>query len=201
MEQEFKWTAGRTQFDRLCATLPLLGGETLTEMRAVYYDTPDHLLRRRRIGLRLRQENGMSVCCMKLRGTEQATDGLHAHAEYECPAATIEAGLAALPAQGADRALCASLAQAGLQPIAKTAFLRLSRMVMDSAYTAELSFDQGTLAANGHEEAFTEIECEFKSGDPAAFRTACEALARAYALTPQPLSKLARALALADVQE
>lgn len=199
MEQEFKWTADRAAYDRLCAALSCRA-ETTTEMRATYYDTPDRTLRARKIGLRLRQENGVSVCCMKKRGGERTADGLHAHAEYECPASSIEEGLSTLPAQGADPVLCAELAHAGLIPICRTSFRRLARLADGGAFTAELAFDQGTLASGGRETPFSEIELELKSGDAAAFRAFGESLARMHGLMPQPLSKLARALQLSETE-
>lgn len=200
MEREFKWTAGRADFDRLCAALQAAGPAHRLEMQAVYYDTPNRTLRDQRIGLRLRRENGVGVCCMKLRSAD-AANGLHAHAEYECPAETLAQGLRALPAQGADPALCAALAAAPLVPICRVDFIRTAQLISLSGCTAELSFDEGTLAAGAAIAPLREIELEYKSGDLDGFLSAGGALAAAYGLAPQPLSKLARALQLSEMKK
>ena len=69
-------------------------------------------------------------------------------------------------------------------------------MWQQDGFAAELALDTGTLASGAQSIHFCEIECEYKSGDFSAFTAACDALAARLALTPEPLSKLARALAL-----
>ena len=63
-------------------------------------------------------------------------------------------------------------------------------------FTAELSFDFGTLGCAGHEITVSEIECEQKSGDDAAFEEACQLIAHRFSLKPEARSKLSRALDL-----
>ena len=198
MEQEFKWRARPEQFKALCAALNLVPNAQATiQMDATYYDTPDGLLRAHKIGLRLRRENVQSVCCMKLRNTEQ--DGLHVHAEYECAADTLAQGLRDLPAQGAPADLCAQLMQVPLIPIAHVQFIRQPVLWAQDGFTAELSLDTGTLGSQTNQTDFCEIECEYKSGDYTAFQSACQTQAARLALAPEPLSKLARALSLSKV--
>lgn len=195
MEREYKWQASAQQFDALCHTLGLVpDASARMDMDATYYDDASGSLRTRRIGLRLRRENGRQVCCMKLRN--QAQNGLHVHEEYECAAETLEEGLRRLPEQGAPLALCQSLAAAPLVPIARVRFVRHPVLWQQDGFAAELSLDIGTLAGGTRETDFCEIECEYKSGDFDAFTAACDAQAARFALTPEPLSKLARALAL-----
>lgn len=195
MEREYKWQASAQQFAALCATLGLAPDpQNRLDMDATYYDDVSGALRARRIGLRLRRENGRSVCCMKLRNAAQ--HGLHVHEEYECPAETLAEGLSRLPGQGAPQALCQSLAAAPLVPIARVRFVRQPAMWQQDGFAAELALDTGTLASGAQSVHFCEIECEYKSGDFSAFTAACDALAARLALTPEPLSKLARALAL-----
>lgn len=198
MEQEFKWRACPEQFEALCAALKLAPNPQATiQMDAIYYDTPDGLLRTHKIGLRLRRENAQSVCCMKLRNTEH--NGLHVHAEYECVADTLAQGLHDLPAQGAPADLCAQLMRVPLVPIAHIQFVRQPVLWTQDGFTAELSLDMGTLGSQTNQINFCEIECEYKAGDEAAFQSACETQAARLALTPEPLSKLARALSLSKV--
>ena len=63
-------------------------------------------------------------------------------------------------------------------------------------FIAELSFDFGTLGCAGHEITVSEIECEQKSGDDAAFEEACQLIAHRFSLKPEARSKLSRALDL-----
>lgn len=198
MEREFKWKASAQQFDALCQSLGLHPHpQTILHMDAIYYDDTAHSLRDRKIGLRLRSENGRKVCCMKLR--TEAQNGLHVHEEYECAADTLIDGLQKLPAHGASADLCQRLAQSELIPIAHVCFDRQPVMWTQNGFSAELSLDIGTLASGSQSVQFCEIECEYKEGDADAFQTACEAQAARFALTPEPLSKLARALSLSKV--
>lgn len=198
MEREFKWKASAEQFDALCQALGLCPDpQAILHMDATYFDDAQRSLRDRKIGLRLRQENDRKVCCMKLRTA--AKNGLHVHEEYECTAATLADGLRDLPAHGAPAELCHHLSQTELLPIAHVCFDRQPVMWRQDGFAAELALDIGTLASGCHSVSFCEIECEYKEGDAQAFQAACEAQAVRFSLTPEPLSKLARALSLSKV--
>lgn len=194
MEREFKWAAKREDFSILCAYLGLTNLPRRIQMRAVYYDTPDGMLRAQRIGLRLRTENDSTVCCLKLR--DQTSCGRHMHEEYECAADTLEQGLRQLSAVGAPSELLAQLSAVPLTPIAQTNFTRLAFDLVRPDFTAELCYDEGTLSGAAQHAPFQEIECELKSGKADVFDILCATLATRFSLTAQPLSKLSRALLL-----
>lgn len=193
MEREYKWKATAQDFENALSHLTLTEGESI-EMRAQYYDTTDRLLRARKIGLRMRSENGKGVCCLKLR--DAASDGLHAREEYECAAATLEDGLRQLVQQGAPAELCRALISAELDVVCETNFVRRTAVWTDAMFAAELSYDVGILSCSGHKAPLSEIECEQKGGDEASFEAACQALARHFQLKPESRSKLSRALDL-----
>ena len=191
MEREFKWSAARADFDAICAQYRAqMSAPVRIQMDAVYYDTPDRLLRTQRIGMRLRQENGNSVFCVKTGG--KVVNGLHTHAEYEYPAETLQDGLAQLPDE------LSMLRRDDYAPICGTHIHRTAVVLTAPDFTAELTFDEGTLEGGGNLAPLSEIECEQKSGDPAAFDAFGTMLAAEFSLQAEPLSKLARALALAD---
>lgn len=191
MEREFKWSASRADFDAVCARYAgMLSTPEFLRMDAVYYDTPDRVLRAQRIGMRLRQENGKSVFCVKTGG--KVVNGLHTHAEYEYPAGTLAEGLAQLPNE------LSMLRRDDYAPICGTHIRRTAVVLSAPDFTAELTFDEGELEGGASRAPLSEIECEQKSGDPAAFDAFGAALAAEFSLVPEPLSKLARALALAD---
>ncbi|MBS5149509.1 MAG: CYTH domain-containing protein [Butyricicoccus pullicaecorum] len=195
MEREFKWAANTEQFTAICEALSLYPAhDSKRSMDATYFDTPNQLLRERKIGLRLRQENTQTICCMKLRNA--AHNGLHVHEEYECPAMTLSEGLSKLPSVGAPAELCQALSKAILIPIARVRFSRLPIEWNHDKFCAELCLDCGYLSNDRQEVPFCEIECEYQSGNLSAFESACTQLAQTFGLCAEPHSKLARALSL-----
>ena len=119
MEKEYKWRADELLLNRaLLWASSRIGSQSRTiRMESSYFDTADGMLRNKKAALRLRRENERTVCCMKLRGEEESTDGLRAHEEYQCDAGTLEDGLRQLPEKGAPEALCGELLHAELKEI------------------------------------------------------------------------------------
>lgn len=193
MEREYKWKATAQDFESILTHLGLSEAEPV-DMLAQYYDTSDRLLRSRKIGLRMRVENGTTVCCLKLR--DASNDGLHVHEEYECPAETLADGLRQLPSQGAPEDLCKALQTAELSVVAETKFKRRRAIWNDAQFSAELSFDEGVLSACSQSIPVDEIECEQKDGNDTSFQEACRILAHRFSLSPESRSKLSRALDL-----
>ncbi len=195
MERELKWRADARLQDEIAAwAAPLCTARVRYDMDARYYDTADGMLAARKAGLRLRLENGESVCCLKC---DVHTGGAeHVREEYECPAHTIEQGLAALPAAGAPAALCHALAQAGVAEICRVHFLRRALTLCYQGAVAELALDAGTLSRGTRELPLCEIELEYKSGAEEGFRALGARLSAAFYLRPEPRSKLARAMTL-----
>ena len=162
-------------------------------MQSEYYDTPDRSLSRRRITLRRRLENETAVFCVKapLRG---AAD-LRLRGEWETEAEDLAAALPRLAALGAPELLTeASL----LHVLCHADFLRRALLLrFDDGSRAELALDLGTLSGWTRSLPLCEMELELKSGEPAAARAFAEALAARFSLPPEPMSKFARASALA----
>lgn len=198
MEQEYKWQIPLHTLTALADYLHGLPGrqrhDTL-HMAAVYYDTPDGLLKKQGGALRLRQENDRSVCCMK---RTLKRDGAQAiREEYETEAQSVEDGLKRLPEAGAPKDLCILLSYQTLCELGRTDFVRNCYLFVfdgDAPFTAELAFDVGALGAADRMQPFEELELELKSGDADAFDAYARSLERRFALIPQPLSKLARAI-------
>ncbi|MBR5371993.1 MAG: CYTH domain-containing protein [Oscillospiraceae bacterium] len=196
MEKEYKWLASeaiRAQFCEMLAKHPFLRGSGILHMAADYYETPDRTLREQGVALRLRRENEKTVCCMKR--TLQKTGALAVREEYETEASDLREGLMKLPEAGAPKDICIFLAAQNLTAFAQTAFTRQWFLLDAGAFTAEFAVDAGKLGNSDHMEPFEELEFELKSGDPDAFCAYAERIQAEYALTPQPLSKLARAAA------
>ena len=200
MEQEYKWKlADPADAEALLASpsvQPLIFDHKTIEMAASYYDTPERLLWQLHGGLRLRQENDVSVCCLKLSVTED--NGCTLREEYEAQADTIGEGLSLLPDQGAPAELCRRLRTEGLSVLCAVAYTRQAyqlRVVRDGTECiGELTVDLGSASRQERSVPISEMEFELKSGSETLFYAFAQELADKFHLEPEPLSKLARAM-------
>ncbi len=178
VELEYKFAATESQQEALRAEF---GPFRRIEMQTTYYDTPSRSFSRARCTLRLRKENEVCVCTFKA----PLPDG--SRAEFECEASCIEEGLSKLPQ-------AQKLADGPLVPVCGARFTRLCCNV-DSA---ELALDRGVLLGGGKELPLCEVEVEHKAGLPAETLAIAWHLAGRFGLQPEPKSKFARAMALAE---
>lgn len=196
MEKEYKWRADELLLNRaLLWASSRIGSQSRTiRMESSYFDTADGMLRNKKAALRLRRENERTVCCMKLRGEEESTDGLRAHEEYQCDAGTLEDGLRQLPEKGAPEALCGELLHAELKEICTVSFRRCAVLLQEQDTVCELALDKGELRREGRSAPLCEIELEYVAGDEKAFHALAAELADQLDLVPENESKLARAM-------
>ena len=198
MEIEYKWEL--PDEDVLAELLgddelaPMLGEPCTLRMRAIYYDTAAEDVRRMRGGLRIRQENDESVCCLKLAA--QASGACKARQEFEVAADDIIEGLGMLPDVGAPADVCEMLLAAKPQPTCETDFTRREYVLACDDFTAALAIDTGEMRRQGHTAPIHEMELEHLSGSEEAFRACATRMQERFGLETQPLSKLARAMAL-----
>ncbi|ODU58104.1 MAG: hypothetical protein ABT01_00925 [Clostridium sp. SCN 57-10] len=198
MEIEYKLSpVPRERLDAVLrdgALAPCLSPPRTIEMHTVYYDTADGALARARIALRLRLENGAGVCTVKAPGGAP-----HERLEYECPAHTLEEGLAALLATSALPDWLAQALTAGVFVTAGEArFTRTAYTLSLPGLCCELAGDYGALSADGRMAPIAELELELLSGDAGALASLAVRLSRDYDLPAQPLSKYARLRALKE---
>lgn len=185
-EFELKYRATDAQLSAIEAAFP---GFSPITMETAYYDTPEGDLRRLRWTLRRRFENGRAVCTMKTPGQQGA------RGEWEIPCDSIEAAVPELCKLGAPGAL-EVLAGKGLAESCAARFTRLAAVVEIPGCTVEIALDRGVLAGAGTELPFAEAEVELKSGSEAAAAAFAEQLAAEFGLTPEPKSKVQRAMEL-----
>lgn len=186
-EYELKYRADSAAMD---AIQEKYGSFTSITMETTYYDTPDLKLRLRRWTLRRRLENGVSICTVKI----PLPDG--SRGEWEVESNSLMSGVLALCAAGAPEELLA-LTAGGVAPFCGAKFTRLAKTLDLPQGTVELALDRGILLGGGKEAPFAEVEVELKSGCDEAAAAFAEALAAEFGLTPEPKSKLARAMELA----
>ena len=187
-EFELKYRATPAQIADLEARY---GGFTAISMETTYYDTPGCDLRRLHWTLRRRLENGRSVCTLKT----PLPDG--SRGEWELEAERIEAAIPELCKLGASRQLLL-LTAGGVEPFCGARFTRLAKLLSVEDGLVELALDRGILLVGGKELPFAEVEVEYKSGSEEAAAAFARQLAAEFALTPEPKSKVARAMALAQ---
>ena len=202
MEVEYKWdltdAGGLAALDAAEKLSPYIRGSKDIAMHATYYDTVDGDVLALRGGLRRREENGLSVCSLKLE--VEVSDGKATREEYEVACDDIRQALELLPEAGAPRDVCEMLA--GKELNCETEFdrrafsLAVGAQGAADAFEAELAFDEGVLRRDGREQEFREMELEHKGGSLDAFNDFALDIQDTAHLTPQPLSKLARAMSL-----
>ena len=204
MEVEYKWdltdAGGLAALDAAEKLSPYIRGSKDIAMHAIYYDTVDGDVLALRGGLRRREENGLGVCSLKLE--VEVSDGKATREEYEVACDDIRQALELLPEAGAPRDVCEMLAGKELKVNCETEFdrrafsLAVGAQGAADAFEAELAFDEGVLRRDGREREFREMELEHKDGSLDAFNAFALDIQDTAHLTPQPLSKLARAMSV-----
>lgn len=186
-EFELKYTATEAVLADLAKKYP--GGRKIS-METTYFDTQDGSLSSQKMTLRIRKENGTSVCTLKT----PLPDG--SRGEWECQASDIREGISILLKMGAPAKL-AQLSEGGLAALCGARFVRQAIDVPTIDGIAELALDSGVLLGDSKELPLCEVEVELKSGSDAATTAFAALLAATYGLKEQPLSKFRRASALA----
>lgn len=186
-EYELKYRASSAIQNAIAEAFP--GNWERICMQTTYYDTPSGALSARRYMLRMRRENGVSICTLKTPGKGKE------RGEWELPCEEITSAVSELCKLGAPADLV-SLCAEGLIPICGAAFTRQARILQMPDFVAELALDSGSLFGNGRQIPLQEIELELKQGSRNALDTFAEAFSAKYGLAPEEESKFARALSL-----
>ena len=188
IEYELKFAAAAEQIEAVMAAYPL--AYQPFHMETTYFDTPSFALSDRKITLRRRLENGISVCTVK---TPVSTYG---RGEWECRMDDINDAIPELCKLCASEALLTLTAE-GVKAVCGAKFDRQAGVIAFGDSQLELALDRGILFGGGRELPLCEIEVELKSGSPEDAVNFAMALAHRFGLQPEHLSKFRRALALA----
>jgi inorganic triphosphatase YgiF len=190
MGREFELKFKAT-FDALAQIRALWQDWEEISMETTYFDTPSRSLSERRVTLRLRMENGVSVCTVKtpLPG--------NARGEWECHSDSIDDGLGQLLQLGAPKEI-GQIAAEGLQRYCGAKFIRYACEIALDGATAELALDHGILLGGEKEMPLCEVEVELKSGSEEAVVAFAAKLSQQYGLRPEKKSKFRRAMELAE---
>ncbi len=202
MEQEYKWKLPHGLDIENLLNTPLLStvtrAQNTTTMKAIYYDTENHLFSTLRGGLRLREENERQVCCLKLQARSEGACTMRE--EYEVEAPDIQTGLATLLEQYTLDELRQQISGQKLIELCRTEFVRNSCLLEITSHEdicrGELAIDTGTLICETRSAPLAELEFEYLDGNLSTFHSFATELEHTFALEKQPLSKLARAMAV-----
>ena len=214
MEIEAKFSApDAAVLERLGALDELAGyaleGHESVAMADVYLDTAGRILHAAGMFCRRRDRGDRVVLTVKRRRPDAGDAGDDAGAvhrrdewEAELPRGAADTSPADWPAGAARDRVLAVVGEAALVPLVEVRQTRVLRAVVrDGAQIAELSLDTLTFVVEGDDEqpARYEVEAELKgAGAEADLAAIAAALQRDFDLTPQPLSKVERALAALD---
>jgi triphosphatase len=177
---------------RACAAgLPGAGKAARNRVYNVYFDTPDLLLKRQRMALRMRKLGRKWLETLKTAGS--SAGGLHQRNEWEfaLPDATLDLSLFKETPLGElkQRAELHTL----LKPAFVTDFVRTAwRMEPAPGSIVEMVLDQGTIECEGRHEAICEIEIELIEGEAGALFDVADALVAATPAQPAYASKAER---------
>lgn len=190
MGQEFELKFAATE-KKQAAVRAAYGPWRTIAMETTYFDTASRALSKRHITLRLRRENGKTVCTVKT----PLADG--SRGEWECVCDDISAGIAQLCSLGAPKTV-ALLTEEGVEAVCGARFTRQACDIRLDNAEAELALDSGVLLGGGREIPLCEIEVELKSGSRSTVVEFAAGLADAHRLLPEAKSKFRRAMALAE---
>jgi inorganic triphosphatase YgiF len=161
-------------------------------LKSVYYDTPERLLRKSGLSLRVRQSGGRFVQTVK---TDVADDPLR-RGEWEASVPSLAPDLA-LAMPFIPEKLRSHLAAQPLEAVFTADIHRHARVVALPAGTVEIAFDQGALTVGDRSVPVSEIELELKSGSASTVYEIALRLAEQGAVKPSIRSKSVRGFDLA----
>ena len=167
-EIELKASIDPEQLDKV-KSLPAIRKRTVGRARSrklvtVYFDTPDHELRRQGLSLRVRKVGRAYVQCVKL--THSRLGGIPVRIEWEGPVPSQNPAISVIE----EKKLRRLIRRAGpdrLQPVFRTDIQRSSRTLkFDDGSSASLDVDVGEIVTENDSEPICEFELELESGAP-----------------------------------
>jgi inorganic triphosphatase YgiF len=169
------------------------------QLHNIYYDTPDHTLKRMAVALRVRQieSNGQPhwVQTLKIGGASDSAFSRRGEWEVPIKASTLDSAMLA-DTPWIDMDSDGSIFEA-LSPVFTTDFERLSWVVKLQDTSMEIALDRGQVFMDGHSTPLCELEIELLEGSPEAVFDAAFQIGLHLSLLPLHMSKAERAYRLA----
>ena len=187
-EQELKFQLGLNSMDALAETFPPQSGD-ITQLHAVYFDTPTHALRDAGFSLRVRRDGDVFRQTLKHRGD----GGLFARDEWEVEVAGSELDLGILAGTPAS----AVIGDMPLEPVFTVSVERRLHSWTSDRAVVQVTLDTGSITIGEKCEPVAELELELIDGEPAALFELARILLAKAALTLAFASKAERGYRLA----
>ena len=181
---------------------PLLAAHTreklsTQQLLSIYYDTPDLVLHRNKIAVRLRRVGKRWIQTVKMEGRVAA--GLHERPEWEQETTENTLDFQALPDTQLREFFAHERLRQSLSPIFITKFSRAGRILeWPNGDVVEFALDRGEIQAGERRAPICEVELELKSGASARLFLIAAALQQALPLQPENVSKAERGYQLAS---
>lgn len=196
-------TSDPSSLGKQLARTPALARRKATHLHLhnVYYDTPEQILRRERVALRIRRLGSDArpqwLQTLKLGG--RGDSALSQRGEWETAVPDAALALDALEATPWSRIDPDGTVFRALAPCFVTTFDRTSWSVHKrDGSVVEVSLDVGQIAAGDKSAPICELELELIAGQPAVLFDLAQQIARTIAVLPSNLSKAERGYALAQ---
>lgn len=158
----------------------------IIHLQATYFDTSDQRLKKSKVALRIREENGVLIQAIKTAG--QSSGGLHQRREWEFEVAYNSPDLTQLPDEVKDL-----FQHQTLEAVFTTEFKRTQWLIKDEEDSLiEVCLDEGDICCGKLKEPISEIELELKRGDIATIYKIASKLQSIIPLIPENKSKAAR---------
>ncbi|WP_280155927.1 CYTH and CHAD domain-containing protein [Piscinibacter sp. XHJ-5] len=198
-ELELKFEVPPQHRESLASQLRTHGARTVL-LRARYFDTPDGVLSKNGVSLRLRNEEGQWIQTLKSPGA-----GAGDRFEHSVARTSVDGELPALqpslhdgsPAAKAFRE-CLGDTEIALVERITTDVSRLAVTGQRDGTTLEVALDTGAVRAGGRQLPVCELELELKSGEPAVLWEVAREWALPQGLWLSTLAKAQRGTHLAD---
>ena len=176
----------------------LAGTPRTTRLLTVYYDTPDNLLARQGMALRVRHVGRRRIQTLKVAADGHDGEALQRHDEWS---ASIQGDLPDLTRLGHPRMrdrLAREGGLGGLREVFRTEIKRRTFPVTVGAAHIELALDGGWIRAGDSSERISEVELELKTGSPSAIFDLASRLVAELPMHVEHRTKAGRGYALAE---
>jgi inorganic triphosphatase YgiF len=168
----------------------------------IYFDTPDLLLRKSKVALRLRRIDGDWLQTLKVSGGRQG--GLSTRREWEMPVAGEALELQQFEGTEAEVVIGALREHAAAEKLVaqfRVEFIRQAWMIRpfprtQPMFRTEIVLDRGEILAAGHRRPVSEVEIELKHGRVKDLLRVADMLKRDIGLVEESASKAKRGYAL-----
>lgn len=168
-----------------------------TEMKAVYFDTPDGYMQKHKIAYRIRQENKNIVATYKSGNVNK--EGVFIRVEVNKNVKSLQPDISVFADEPSIWPMLRGLENACFIAIVRTDFMRESAVIDVDGSLIEAAVDLGSVWGKNAHLPICEVELELKDGDEDKLIELKNTLQDEFALAPSSVSKYHQGLILAGL--